>query len=245
MSVVPGGGASGNGLRAGRFITFEGGEGAGKSTLVAAVAACLRGGGLEVVVTREPGGTPGADLLRGLFARPAEGDPWLPMTEALLVSAARAQHLGRVVLPALARGAWVLCDRYADSTRVYQGAGGGIGGGVLEELIALSTGGLAPDLTLVLDLEPEVAIARIAAARGKRADEVGRYDGEPLAAHAARREAYLGVAARFPERCRVLDAALAPGLLAAAALRALAGTYGREICPVTREVHAAVALPDK
>ena len=148
----------------GKFITLEGGEGAGKSTQAALLATALRAEGLEVVETREPGGTPGAEAIRALIV---EGDPdrWNPLTELMLVNAARADHVARLIRPALARGAWVVCDRYIDSTLAYQGAGKGVPRDALLDQHRLATGNLWPDLTLVLDLPALFGVAR-AAKRG-------------------------------------------------------------------------------
>lgn len=194
----------------GRFITIEGGEGVGKSSLLKGLAEILRSSGKEVVVTREPGGTPGADLIRSLFAISNHSDPWLPETEALLISAGRAQHVGRVIAPALDRGAWVLCDRFADSTRVYQGVLGGLDETKLETLIALSTSSITPDLTLVLDCDVDLALERIAHTNSDRTDEVTRFDQEKKDRHEKRRAAYQQLAAMFADRCFLVDASGSP-----------------------------------
>ncbi len=196
--------------RRGRFITIEGGEGVGKSSLLKGLAEILRSTGREVVVTREPGGTPGADLIRSLFAISDTTDPWLPETEALLISAGRAQHVGRVIAPALDRGAWVLCDRFADSTRVYQGVLGGLNETKIEALIALSTGGITPDLTLVLDCDVDLALERIARTNSDRLDEVTRFDREKKGRHEKRRAAFKHLAAMFVDRCYLVDASETP-----------------------------------
>ena len=143
----------------GRFITIEGGEGAGKSTQLRRLAAALRGRGIDCLLTREPGGTEGAEAIRELLVHgPAER--WRPLAELYLFLAAREDHLHRAVLPALARGAWVLCDRFADSTRVYQGIAGGLGLELVDRLQAPLLERHRPDLTLVLDLPVEVGITR-------------------------------------------------------------------------------------
>jgi len=194
----------------GRFITIEGGEGVGKSSLLKGLATILRAAGQEVVVTREPGGTPSADRIRSLFALHDPEDPWLPETEALLISAARAQHVGRVIAPALARGAWVLCDRFADSTRVYQGVLGGLDATKLETLIALSTNGVTPDLTLVLDCDVDLALSRITRTAADRSDQVVRFDQEKKDRHEKRRAAYKHLAATFGDRCHLVDGGQSP-----------------------------------
>lgn len=190
----------------GRFITLEGGEGAGKSTQVRLLAEALRGRGLEVVTTREPGGSPGAEAVRGLLVS-GETGRWEPMTEALLHFAARRDHLVRTVWPALERGAWVVSDRFADSTMAYQGYGLGLGRAPIERLYSLAIGAFAPDLTLILDLAPEIgvdrAIDRAKAARGAAED---RYERMDISFHRRLREGFLDIARREPARCAVIDA---------------------------------------
>ena len=148
-----------------RFISFEGIDGSGKSTQVRALAASLRARGQEVVETREPGGAPGAELIRALLV---EGDPgrWSPETECLLFTAARRDHLERTIRPALARGATVITDRFADSTRVYQGVLGNVEARLIARLEKLTVGELTPDLTIMLDLPPEIGLARVTKRRG-------------------------------------------------------------------------------
>lgn len=182
----------------GRFVTLEGGEGVGKSTNLAFVAAHLRGAGLEVVTTREPGGTPLAEEIRRLLLTVRE-EPMAGLTELLLVFAARAQHLERVIEPALARGAWVLCDRFTDATYAYQGGGRGLDAGAIAALEQLVQQGLQPDLTLYLDLSLEAAEARL----GDR--ERDRFEREDRAFFERVRDSYLARAARG-ERFRVIDA---------------------------------------
>ena len=152
-------------MSTGRFITFEGGEGGGKSTQLRLLAQRLGDLGGEVVATREPGGSPGAEAIRDLLVRGA-ADRWSAMTETLLMYAARRDHLERVIKPALDRGAWVLCDRFADSTRAYQGAAGGTDPAFIAELEAHVLGDIRPDLTLILDLPPEAGLARAASRAG-------------------------------------------------------------------------------
>jgi dTMP kinase len=194
----------------GRFITFEGGEGAGKSTQVRKLAARLAAG-REVVATREPGGSPGAESIRDLLVR-GEADRWSPVTETLLMYAARRDHLERVIQPALTRGAWVVCDRFADSTRAYQGAGGGADPALIAALEAQVLGLIRPDLTLVLDLPVEDGLAR---ADG-RGDAETRFESKGLAFHARLRHAFLDIARAEPRRCAVIDAAQPPDAVEAA-----------------------------
>lgn len=198
--------------RRGRFITLEGGDGAGKTTLARTLADTLRQRGREVVVTREPGGSPGADDIRKLIV---EGPPdrWSSLSEALLFSAARNDHLERTIRPALARGAWVICDRYLDSTVAYQVIGRGLPETVFATLRDL-IGAEAPDLTLVLDIDPAIGLHRAAARGGPQ----GRYEAIAEDFHARVRQGFLTIAANQPARCAVLDAAQTPQALAAAAL---------------------------
>ena len=212
----------------GRFITVEGGEGVGKSHFVEALAQHLRGVGRSVVATREPGGTPTADKIREIFARPASGDPLRMEAEALLVSAARAQHVGQLILPALREGTYVLCDRFADSTRVYQGKIGAIPRYDLERLIAFSTGGLEPDLTFLLDCDVDISLGRLADRSSARrstpqndAMEVGRYDKAKRSFHERLRFAYHELAQEYPDRIVIIDAAAKPEAVAAKAVAVL------------------------
>ncbi|WP_439814461.1 dTMP kinase [Zavarzinia sp. CC-PAN008] len=191
----------------GRFITFEGGEGAGKSTQARRLALALGAVGLPVVETREP-------LSPDIRALLVEGatDRWLPRTEALLHTAARVEHVERQILPALADGHWVVCDRFADSTRAYQGVVEGVGLETVDELQRWAIGDLAPDLTFVLDLDPAEGLRR---ASGRTHAE-DRYERMGLAFHETLRRAFRRIAEREPERCVVLDAAAPVETLAAA-----------------------------
>ncbi|MBL8770227.1 MAG: dTMP kinase [Phenylobacterium sp.] len=186
----------------GRFITFEGGEGAGKSTQVVRLAARLGRTGREVLTTREPGGSPGAESIRDLVLR-GDADRWSPMTETLLMYAARRDHVERVIQPALERGAWVICDRFADSTRAYQGAAGGVDPALIEALEKHVIADVTPDLTLVFDLPVEVGLQRAQA----RAGAEMRFESKGAAFHERLRAAFLEIAAREPGRCVVIDAA--------------------------------------
>lgn len=200
----------------GRFITFEGGEGAGKSTQAALLAARLREHGIDVVETREPGGTPGAEAIRALIV---DGDPdrWDGITEALLVNAARADHVARRVRPALVAGQWVVSDRFVDSTLAYQGAGKGLPAARLLETHRFATADLWPDLTMVLDLPAAVGAAR-AAARGRldRFERTGGRFHERVAA------SFRHVAHQEPDRVRLIDAAGDIETIAAAIWREVA-----------------------
>ena len=186
----------------GRFITLEGGEGGGKSTQARRLAAWLQTAVSDVVLTREPGGSPGAEQIRSLLV---DGDirRWEPLSEALLHFAARRDHLVTTILPALARGAWVLSDRFADSTMAYQGYGYGVDRAALAELYRSCVGALKPDLTLILDLPVEDGLARAA---GRAAGE-DRYERMDRAFHERLRNGFLEIARNEPERCVVIDAA--------------------------------------
>ncbi|MEO6040989.1 MAG: dTMP kinase [Croceibacterium sp.] len=156
----------------GRFIALEGGEGAGKSTQARLLAEALRARGMQVLLTREPGGTPGAEAIRALLLHPP-GDGWPAPAEALLFAAARADHVERAIRPALAAGQWVVCDRFVDSSRAYQGGGGGLADADVLALHRVGTGGLLPDLTLLFELDPATAQARLAARDGAGDDVIG------------------------------------------------------------------------
>ncbi len=186
---------------AGRFITLEGGEGSGKSTQARLLAERLRRQGLQVILTREPGGTPGAEAVRALLVT-GETDRWSPWAEACLVNAARADHVERVIRPALARGEWVICDRFVDSTRAYQGAGKGLDDAALCALHAQVTGDLWPDLTLALTLRPEQGLARA----GARGATEARFEGHDVAFHARVAAFFAALPAREPRRCHAIAA---------------------------------------
>jgi len=183
----------------GRFITLEGGEGAGKSTQARHLAAHLAQRGLPVLLTREPGGAPGAEAMRRLLLGGAGLDP---VAEALLVFAARRDHLVSTIRPALAAGMWVICDRFADSTRAYQGYGQGVPAAAIEALAGIALEGQGPALTLVLDLPVEIGMAR-AQRRGVAADRYERLD---AAFHQRIRDGFRAIAAAEPGRCAMVDA---------------------------------------
>jgi dTMP kinase len=204
----------------GRFITLEGGEGAGKSTQIARLAERLKGR-REVVTTREPGGSPGAEMIRKLLVEgPAER--WDGTTEALLHFAARRDHLRTTVWPALEHGAWVISDRFADSTRAYQGWGHGLDLAALDRLYDVAVGVFRPDLTLMLDLPVDTGLARAAARRGAET----RYESLPRAFHERVREGFLTIARNEPERCAVIDASQDIDAVAASIARVVAERLG-------------------
>ncbi len=189
----------------GRFIVFEGPEGAGKSTQIHRLAALLAAQGREVVVTREPGGTPVGDAIRGVLL--GAGDyAMLPQTEAFLLSASRVQHVNDVIRPALQRGAIVLCDRFADSSLAYQGGGHGMDLADLRCLERIAVGDTAPDLRILLDLPVETGLAR----RHRDAESVNRIDRAGVAFHERVRQAYRQLAAEHPDAWAVIDATQPP-----------------------------------
>lgn len=186
----------------GRFITLEGGEGVGKSTQLERLAAALRERGHKVVETREPGGSAGAEAIRGLLLE-GEQERWSAPAEALLFAAARADHVARTIRPALAEGRWVLCDRFLDSSLAYQGGAGGVGAEAIRQLHAIGSGGLLPDRTLLLRLPAEAAAARARRRDGDGADRIGARD---AAYHQAVAAAFAALAAGEPGRFRTIDA---------------------------------------
>jgi dTMP kinase len=187
----------------GRFITLEGGEGAGKSTQAQMLAAHLQSIGLHVLLTREPGGSPGAEIIRQVLLTGA-AKPLGAETEAVLFAAAREDHVKWAIEPALAAGKWVVCDRFADSTRVYQGALGKVDARFIKGLERVSIGDLAPDITLILDLPANEGLNRVASRRG--GGKPDRFEAEGPDFHQKLRNAYLALARQEPERCVVIDA---------------------------------------
>lgn len=204
--------------RPGRLIAFEGGEGAGKSTQARLLAEALTASGTEVVVTREPGGTPGAEAIRALLLDTG-GDGWLPRAEALLFAAARSDHVERLIRPALAAGKWVICDRFVDSSRAYQGGGAGLTDEDLLALHQIGSGGLLPDLTLLIEVRPDVAAARLARRDIAGTDRIG---GRPAEFHARVAAAFVRFAATEPHRFARIDGNGTPDATNAAILAALA-----------------------
>ena len=186
----------------GRFITLEGGEGVGKSTLQHTLAERLENAGFGVVTTREPGGTRLAERLRELALHPLNGETWSPMAEALLMNAARVDHLDKLIRPALAKGLWVICDRFSDSTRVYQSVGDGVPEDVLIAIETPVLGDTRPDLTLVLDAPPAATEAR----RKVRDERKDVFEMRPDTFHSAVRQAFLRLVKLEPERVKLIDA---------------------------------------
>ncbi|MCQ2799263.1 MAG: dTMP kinase [Bacilli bacterium] len=188
------------------FITFEGGEGAGKSTAIKRIVARLEEEGYEIVLTREPGGTPIAEEIRNVILD-RKNTNMDPRTEALLYAASRRQHLVEKVIPALKEGKLVLCDRFLDSSLAYQGGARGLGIENVYNMNLFATEGMLPDLTILFDIEPELGLARIAANSQR---EVNRLDVEKMAFHKAVRQGFHDLAEKFPERFFIVDASKTP-----------------------------------
>jgi dTMP kinase len=187
----------------GRFITFEGGEGGGKSTHAKMLVERLEAAGLEVVLTREPGGSPGAEIIRHVLLSGA-AKPLGAETETILFAAARDDHVRNTIAPALEAGKWVICDRFMDSTRVYQGALGKVDERLIKGLERVTVGDLVPDLTIILDVPPEVGLSRASQRRGDA--EADRFEAEAISFHEALRHAYAELAKVEPKRCVLIDA---------------------------------------
>ena len=204
----------------GQFITLEGGEGTGKSTLIEGLQAALTKRSIEVVVSREPGGTVLAEAVRALALNPPEGTSWSPLAHALLMNAAREDHLKELIRPALARGAWVICDRFADSTRAYQGIDG-VAPQQLWEIESIVVGATVPDLTLILDAAPEAL-----AERRRQRDVSDVFEAKGLAFHEQVRSAFLKIAEQEPDRCVVVDALQTPEDVLSTAMSAIEARLG-------------------
>ena len=209
----PSNGSGGN-MRRGRFITFEGGEGAGKSTQVERLVSRLEERGIDVVATREPGGSPKAEALRDVLLS-GEAARFGAAGEAILFSAARIDHVDNTIAPALARGAWVVSDRFADSTRAYQGTLGKLDDRFIRELERIAIAAARPDLTIFLDIPSEAGLLRVS--RRRNGEPADRFEAEGIEFHAKLRKAFLDIAAAEPERCVVVNA-LAPEEDVAAAI---------------------------
>lgn len=188
----------------GFFITFEGGEGAGKSTQIERLATKLRAKKYDIIVTREPGGSPGAEAVRHVLLSGA-AEAFGPKMEALLFAAARSDHVEQVIRPAIDQGMIVLCDRFIDSSRVYQGVTGGLAPAFMEVIEHVSINGMLPDMTLILDIDPAEGLKR-ATVRRSPDDVPDRFEKETVAVHQRRRDAFLAIAANEPNRCVVIDA---------------------------------------
>lgn len=215
-------------MQSARFITLEGGEGAGKSTQLRLLSQALAAASIAHCTTREPGGSPGAEAIRALVVS-GEVDRWHPTTEALLFMAARFDHLASTIHPALGRGEWVLCDRFYDSTYVYQGLAKQVGTAWLDQLYTLLYGNQAPDMTLLLDLAPESGIAR-ATARGNTAES--RFERMGKTYHEAVRAGFLALAKAHPQRIQVFDAALPAHAVHQQLIAALNQRFDLNVMPV-------------
>jgi len=202
----------------GKFITFEGGEGTGKSTQATVLAQRLESYGLAVRLTREPGGSPGAEIIRHILltgaAKPLGAD-----VEAMLFAAARDDHVRCTILPALRSGKWVVCDRFADSTRVYQGILGQVDQKLINVLERVSVGELSPDLTVILDVQVQIGLERARQRRGSA--QADRFEGEGVEFHQKLRDAYLDIAAHEPDRCVVIDTTASKDIVADAIWQAV------------------------
>lgn len=207
----------------GRFIAFEGGEGAGKSTQARLLADSLRARGLRVDVTREPGGTPGAEAIRALLLAPPEGASWGAEAEALLFAAARADHVARRIRPALEAGTWVVCDRFVDSSRAYQGGAGGLGDDAICALHSFGSAGLRPDLTILVTVSPERVAERLAARDAGVSDAIG---GRGAQYHARVAAAFEVLAKADPDGFAILDGNAAPDAVHKAVLQTISARFG-------------------
>lgn len=204
----------------GRFITFEGGEGSGKSTQIKRLADRLKAAKLRTIVTREPGGSPGAEIMRHLVLS-GMGKLLGPDAETLLFAAARDDHVRTLIQPALNQGTWVLCDRFFDSTRAYQGSLGSVPPALINAMQRVTIGDLKPDLTIILDVPVEIGLQRAAARRGSATPD--RFESEDLQFHRDLREAYRRIAAEDPSRCVLIDANADPATVAGRVWTALRG----------------------
>lgn len=200
---------SASSVQTGKFITLEGGEGVGKSTQMRRLAERLAAQGIDVVTTREPGGSPKAEIIREAILAGRTRD-FGPLAEAMLFSAARIDHLDTLIRPALARGAWVICDRFSDSTIAYQGATGEPEPAILHALERVVVGDTRPDLTLILDMPPEVGLARADVRRRVKGEATDRFEGEAPAFHRDLRARFLAIAKAEPVRCAIVDAHASP-----------------------------------
>lgn len=209
----------------GRFITLEGGEGVGKSTQAALLQAGLKQRGIDAVITREPGGTPFAEAVRDFILRGSRDTPGTPLAETMMFFAARADHVSRLIAPALATGRWVICDRFTDSTRAYQGAASGLADDAILAIDRIAVGATQPDLTIMMDLPAGDGLRRADIRRG---DDEARdtFEARTLAFHERIRAGFLDIARREPVRCAVVDAAGAPDAVARAIWAAVCERLG-------------------
>lgn len=216
----------------GVFITLEGGEGTGKSTQIRLLHQALAGAGVDAVCTREPGGTPQAERIRDLLLQRDSGS-FDPLTEALLLFAARREHLVHKIWPALEKGQWVVSDRFADSSRAFQGYGMKLDLSAIESLYKMTAGDFEPELTFVFDIDPAVGLGRSMERQQAEAVTEDRYERMDISFHQRLREGYLEIARQFPARCVVLDAAQGIGALHAQMLAIIDQRFGVR----AKEVH--------
>lgn len=209
----------------GKFITFEGGEGTGKTTQIQLLAEGLRAQGHDVVTTREPGGAPGADSIRSLLVSGAT-DKWDPLSECLLLYAARREHLNKTIWPALRQGVWVLCDRFSDSTMAYQGYGHHVPKEFIQSLYDSVVGAFAPDLTLILDLDVGIGLDRANARNTESANREDRFERLDRSFHERLREGFLDIARQNPGRCAVIPADNTPDVVGAAIWKTVESRLG-------------------
>ena len=218
-------------MAGGKFITFEGGEGSGKSTQAQRLAEFVGAAGIEVVLTREPGGTPFAEQVRDLVLSGTTAKHGAT-AEALLFFAARADHVETLIRPALASGKWVICDRFTDSTRVYQGVAGSVPADVIEMLNRIAAGATQPDLTLILDIDAAAGLARATERRessGQSSAGADPFEQRDLSFHQRLRQGYLGVAEADPGRCRVIDATGTPNAVQQRVQEAVLARFGAHL----------------
>lgn len=208
-------------MTAARFITFEGGEGAGKSTQARLLSAALEARGISTALTREPGGTVGGEAIRQLLLDPAMH--WDPEAEALLFAANRADHVAQLIGPSLKEGRWVICDRFVDSTRAYQGGGGGLADAAIMDLHRIGSGGLLPDLTILVEVSPDTAAERLAVRDGGTSDRIG---GKPAAYHASVNTAFRQLATREPDRFLLVDGNASAEAVHECVMKAIAAWLG-------------------
>lgn len=212
----------------GRFITLEGGEGVGKSTQAALLQAALRRRGIDAIITREPGGTPFAEAVRDFILRGSQSVPATPLAETLMFFAARADHVERLIAPTIAAGKWVICDRFTDSTRAYQGAASGLADEAILAIDRIAVGTMQPDLTIVMDLPAEDGLRRADIRRTASSAHETRdaFEARTLAFHERIRAGFLDIACREPNRCVVVDAAATPEVVAQAIWAAVSHRLG-------------------
>ncbi|CAN7252527.1 dTMP kinase [Rhizobium sp. LjRoot30] len=226
--------AEGSGL----FVSFEGGEGAGKSTQIRLLADSLSSRGHEVLVTREPGGSAGAEAVRHVLLSGAAEEFGTRM-EAILFAAARSDHVEQVIRPALDKGVIVLCDRFMDSSRVYQGVTGNLDADFIETLVRIAVNGTYPSRTIILDIPAEIGLKRARVRAGSETVVPDRFEKEKTETHEKRREAFLDIAAAEPERCKVIDATQAQGIIAGEILAAVEPLLGTVPADRHKEPEAA------